>query len=281
MSSGTIFAIEEFSIYDGPGLRICVFFKGCPLRCEWCHNPEGQSCRREIVHRPNGCISCGACKKVCPSPHRCTLCGRCLSVCPNNLIRISGEVWSSEELVRKLEGYKEFFGEEGGVTFSGGEPLAQAEFLMDVLYGLRGVNRAIESSGYADPDDFRRAADECDLVMMDLKSMNDEIHKKYTGLSNKPILQNLQYLKKCGKPFVIRIPLIPGVNDTEEHFSAVAGELAGVKDRCRVEILPYNKMAGAKYAMIGREYKVSFPAERDPELPAGVLEEAGIKWKVL
>lgn len=282
MSKGIIFDIEEFTIYDGPGIRTSVFFKGCPLHCEWCHNPEGLSFRPQVVRSPNGCIHCMACKNVCPSPGNCKLCGKCLSVCPNHLLRISGEEWDAEDLAKKLYAYKPFFDSSGGgLTFSGGEVLAQPDFLYDLLVATRGIHRAIETSGYAKSEIFEKIIAECDLVMFDMKSINDEIHKHYTRVSNMQILKNFEILKQSGKPFIVRIPLIPGVNDTLEHFNGVAERVKDAKDRGSVEILPYNTMAGAKYALLEQEYCPTFPADRKPENPFEPLKKAGIPWRIL
>lgn len=281
MSKGIIFDIEEFTIYDGPGIRTSVFFKGCPLKCSWCHNPEGLSFESQIARSPNGCLHCGKCRSVCPSPEKCILCKACISSCPNNLLRVSGTEWDSEDLAKKLIGYKDYFVNGGGLTFSGGEVLSQPEFLYDLLVATRGIHRAIETSGFAPSRIFEKIINECDLVMFDIKAVNNDIHKKYIGASNKQILKNLEILKNSMKPFIARIPLIPGVNDNAGHFEGVAALLKDAKDRCSVEILPYNAMAGAKYALVDMMYKPNFPADKKPENHFEILEREGILWRVL
>lgn len=278
---GLIFDIEEFAVYDGPGIRTAVFFKGCPLRCEWCHNPEGLSFSPQIIHSPNGCTHCGACKKACSSPYRCVLCGSCIKACPNNLIRISGTEWEAEKLAQKLRSYESFYKSSGGgITFTGGEVLSQPDFLYELLISLKGIHRAIETSGYADKEVFKKIIGECDLIMFDLKLFDDELHKKYTGASNKRILENFRILKKSGKPFIPRMPLIPGVNDRAEHFEKAA-ELLADAENYHVEIELYNTMAGSKYPMIGREYNPSFDTSRKPENHTDIFDATGIPYKIL
>lgn len=282
MGKGMIFDIEEFTIYDGPGIRTSVFFKGCPLHCQWCHNPEGLSFKPQIVRSPNGCGGCGECRRVCPSLENCILCGACVHACPNHLLRISGEQWEAEKLAWRLWSFEDFYRSSGGgITFSGGEVLAQPEFLLELLDLTRGLHRAIETSGYAPESVFLDVISQCDLVMMDLKVMDDRIHQAYIGVSNRRILRNFERLKASGVPMTVRIPLIPGVNDNEENFEAVAEAVRDVKDRAAVEILPYNAMAGAKYALLNMQYRPSFDAARKPESHFEPLTEAGIQWRIL
>lgn len=233
MSKGIIFSIEEFAINDGPGIRTTVFLKGCPLRCAWCHNPEGLSFAPQVMHSREG-------------------------------DRICGEEYTAEALAARLLKDKEFFAmNDGGVTITGGEPLAQPEFLRELLQLLHPVHRAVETSGYASEEVFRRILPHTDLFLFDLKAMNPETHKKYTGVDNAPILRNLRILRDSGKPFIIRLPLIPGVNDTEEHMSLVRDAVEGEPGLIRVEMLRYHKTAGAKYAMVDRKYDPPFDPEAE------------------
>ena len=256
MAIGTIFDVKEFALSDGPGIRTTVFFKGCPLRCAWCHNPEGLSPRREVYRATGGCRECGLCLRPCTHPE-CQGLGRCLHACPCGLVRPSGERVDSKALAERLLRGRDLFGEDGGVTLSGGEPLMQAEFARDLLSELGDVHKAIETSGYAEAEIFLDVVRRTDLVMMDLKLFDDEAHRRYTGVSNERILQNAAALRRLGIPHVFRIPLIPGITDTRENLAA----LAKVAGDSPVELLSYNTLAPAKYAGVGRTY----PDFIDPE----------------
>ena len=252
MTPGTVFSIEEFAIHDGPGIRTTVFLKGCPLRCAWCHNPEGQS------FRPVPMVKKGE-----------------NSIC--------GEEYSSEELASKLLRDEEIFKMNGGgVTFTGGEPLAQAGFLVEVLDKLAGrIHTAIETCGYAPKEVFREVTGKVDLVMMDIKIVDPELHRKWTGKGNALILNNLETLIASAKPFIARIPLIPGVNDGDDNLEATAALLEGATGLQRVELLPYHKTAGAKYPMVSREYSPGFDTGKAPRLDKEPFEKRNIKTIIL
>ena len=238
-----------------------VFVKGCPLRCNWCHNPEGLSVCRELLISPNGCLRCGRCRAVCPKvermpgfgkPEDCDACGLCVKACPARIRRIAGEELSAQELARRLmENAAYYASTGGGVTFSGGEPLAQADFVLETL-ALLGptVHKAVETSGYGTKEAFSRFMTAFDLIMMDLKCMDDAVHQRYTHVSNQRILRNARMLCQGSTPFIIRIPVIPGVNDNDANYRAVAELVAGAPALLRVELLPYHVTAGAKYGML-------------------------------
>lgn len=274
---GTIFDIKQLSVFDGPGIRTTVFLKGCPLRCMWCHNPEGLSYKPQIMRSGNGCLHCGRCEAACRHPDACVVCGDCIRACPKNLIRICGQEVTAQWLADHLLKDKEYLARVGGgVTFSGGEPLGQPHFLMECLERLEGVHTCIETSGCCRPDVYKRAVDLLDYVIMDLKLMDEEKHIHYTGYSNQMILQNLEYLKESGRTFRIRIPVIPGVNDDRENFERTAAVLKGAPGLELLELLPYHVTAGAKYSMVGMEYNPEFDEGLQPRLDLSVFEKAGI-----
>ncbi|MBE6600764.1 MAG: glycyl-radical enzyme activating protein [Ruminococcaceae bacterium] len=250
MTKGIIFDIKEFSLNDGEGIRTTVFFKGCPLRCIWCHNPEGLSPGRELFVTKNGCSECGLCKKPCDHED-CRGLGRCIHICPKGLVKAAGREVDAAELAAEIKrGEDLFLSTGGGVTLSGGEVLMQPDFALELTEALKPLNILIETCGHAKREDFIRVVEKVDTVYFDVKLADREAHKKYTGVYNDLILENLEWLKKSGKKFKIRTPLIPGITDTEENLSAIAK----IADGAPVELLPYNKLAGAKYEGVGKKF---------------------------
>ena len=275
---GIIFDIKEFSIHDGPGARVTVFLKGCPLRCLWCHNPEGLSAAVQLMHKKTVCTGCGLCLQGCDH-EVCKGFDRCAYACPNGALSIAGERVSAVELAGRLTKNADFFSlTGGGITVSGGEPLMQSEFVIalveeldrlckpEVPDGTAGsesaesaengsdgrIHKALQTSGYADPEVYRRVVDKFDYIMQDIKLVDEEQHIKYTGVSNQKILQNIAYLKTSGKEFLFRVPMIPGITDTQENLAAIAKLTEGYP----VEYLKYNDLAGAKYEMLGMKYRL-------------------------
>jgi len=266
-AEGVIFEVREFCLHDGPGIRTTVFFKGCPLRCAWCQNPEGLSFEPQLLVNAARCDRCGACLRACPSPDACTACGACVAVCPQGCRRVCGRRVTAEALAAELNAKTAFFqAYGGGITFSGGEPLAQPDFLVELAGRLRPVHLVVETSGYAAPDAYRRAVAEVDLVLQDLKHPDPGQHLRFTGAYPQPIFENLAWLKASGRPFIARIPLIPGVNDAPETLARFAELLRGPSGLQRVELLPYHLTAGAKYALVGKAYAPPFD-ERAPLAP--------------
>lgn len=248
--TGTIFDIKEMAVHDGPGIRTTVFFKGCPLRCRWCHNPEGLSFEPQLMYKDLRCIDCKNCQKECEH-EECKPFGRCIHSCPENCLEISGKKVTAKGLAEELKKSADILGNDfGGFTFSGGEPLAQPEFLLELIDELQDYHLCIETSGYSNPHFFKSVIDKLDFVIMDIKFADCEMHKKYTGVSNEIILENFRKLKISGKPYIIRTPLIPNITDVKTNLEAIK-EMVG--DNVW-EQLPYNEMAGAKYKMLGMEY---------------------------
>lgn len=250
--TGTIFDIKEMAVHDGPGIRTTVFFKGCPLRCRWCHNPEGLSGEPQLMFKSARCKGCGACFIPC-SHEDCKPFGRCLHVCPQNALEIAGKRVNATELAKELIKCAEFLGDGfGGFTFSGGEPTSQIEFLLSLAKELKGYHLCIETCGYTDKKNWQKILDTFDFIIMDIKLADDEQHKKFTGVSNKIILENFETLKKSKKPYIIRTPLIPDITDTADNLDAIKSIIAD----SNWEKIPYNAAAGAKYKMLGMEYKL-------------------------
>ncbi len=250
--NAVIFDIKEFAVHDGPGVRTTVFFKGCPLCCVWCHNPEGLSSEKQLITKASQCRQCGRCRTDC-GHEECRPFGRCLYACPDALISVCGRDITADELYSRLMRDADFLQTSGGgITFSGGEPLMQHGFLCIMLERLResGVHTAVETSGFAPPDIFRTVVLRTDYVIMDLKLADSELHKKYTGADNARIFANAAWLQASGIPHEFRTPLIPGITDTEENIQAIR---AIVGDSPH-ELLPYNTLAGAKYPMLALEY---------------------------
>lgn len=255
---GIVFDIKEFSIHDGPGGRITVFLKGCPLHCLWCHNPEGLKREPQLLYKDNLCSHCGKCMVPCRH-EECKPFGRCIHACANGCLDVAGEVVSSTALAEKLLENKdilEIMG--GGITISGGEPLLQSDFVCELADKLEGIHLAIQTSGYAEEDVYRRVISRFDYVMQDIKLADTKAYMQYTGVYNDQILKNIEHLKDSGKEFIFRVPLIPGITDTEENLAQIA-EIAG---EYPVELLYYNSLAGAKYAMLGMEYQLSIERNR-------------------
>lgn len=270
---GTVFNIMRFSINDGPGIRSTVFLKGCPLSCLWCHNPESLQRTSEIVLREDRCIQCGECIDACShgairrrdgrvatDRDLCVKCGECISRCAADAREQAGREMTVDEVLREVLQDRIFFDQSnGGVTFSGGEPLLQHEFLQSLLTASReeGLHTAVDTSGFASPAILSQIAPLVDLFLYDLKIMDDEKHISCTGVSNKLPLENLERLVLWGKRIIVRIPLVPGVNDDPESVRASGRLLAGLQDIQEVHLLPYHGTGAGKYARLGKTYSLS------------------------
>lgn len=250
MQTGMIFDIKEFAVHDGPGIRTTVFLKGCPLRCVWCQNPEG----------------------ISPDPQVMT------SVIGERTV---GQRYTSGELVDLLNGQGDILRKnEGGVTFSGGEPLMQAAFVAEVIDSLDNIHTLLDTAGHATADDFRLVAGKVDLIYFDLKLIDPDAHRKYAGVDGKLILSNLRLLTRIGTPFVVRVPLVPGVTDTDDNLAAIAETVAGLAGMIRVDLLPYNKAAGGKYAAAGMTFPVDYDESQPVNANTAPFERLGIPVRV-
>jgi pyruvate formate lyase activating enzyme len=268
MVTGLLFDIRKYSINDGPGIRTTLFFKGCPLNCWWCHNPESQSPSPEIMLRAQRCIACGACIDVCPecaitsnneviltNRQICKACGTCISACTAEAREWVGfEITSSDvmDIIRRDIPFYEESG--GGVTFSGGEPLFQPDFLSELLELCHHdyIHTTLDTCGYAAREIIEQIAPQVDLFLYDLKIMDDRMHQRYTGVSNQIILENLSYLSDLGSQIIVRIPIVPGINDDQENIEWTAKYLSGLPNLLRIDILPFHNSGFGKYNGIGR-----------------------------
>ncbi len=279
--TGTVFDIKEFAVFDGPGIRTTVFMKGCPLRCQWCHNPEGLQARPQLMVSRAACVHCGACESACRHPENCVACGECVSACRGGFRKIIGQDWQANDLAARLQKDADVYAlSDGGVTFSGGEPLMQWDFVSEVIRQLKGIHVAIETSGYASDEVFREAMALCNLVMMDWKVSDPVLHKQYTGVEQDRILLHAQMLASGSTPFILRMPIIPGVNDNCDHFRTAAKLVQNSQSLVRVDILPYQRAAGAKYEMVGMQYDPDFEDARPPRFFTEIFDQAGIPYQM-
>jgi pyruvate formate lyase activating enzyme len=250
MSRGIVFDVREFTVHDGPGIRTTVFLKGCPLRCTWCHNPEGLQMAPQVMRSAAG-------------------------------ERTVGRSYEADELAGILLGQAEVLRlNGGGVTFSGGEPLMQAGFVAEVIERLGGMHVVLDTSGFADAEDFSRVVERTDLVYFDIKLIDGEAHRRWTGVDNGPILWNLALLEQLDRPFVARVPLVPGVTDTQENLAAIASTLALTPTLVEVQLLPYNRAAGGKYAACGMTFEPGFDEGREPNIDLEPFRREGIRVRV-
>lgn len=255
---GTIFDIERNSFVDGPGIRTSVFFKGCNLRCTWCHNPESQSPEIQMMLYPNKCTGCGKCKEKCPNGlEKCDLCGKCAVYCPQDAREICGREYSADEVMRDILKDKAYYeASGGGVTFSGGECMLQIDFLEELLKECKkyGIHTAVDTAGHVPYKRFEQVIPYTDLFLYDFKCFDSEKHKLYTGVGNELILENLKRLLFEQKRLWIRIPVIPTVNDTVEEMRAIRDFFDTYERPEKTELLPYHSMGEHKYAAIGKSH---------------------------
>lgn len=273
MKTGTIFDVKRYAINDGPGIRLTVFFKGCPLSCGWCHNPESISPQPQKLFLSTGCIGCRECVQVCAQAactlgpqgivtdrKRCTRCGRCAEVCPTEATEMAGRQVSVAEIMALVDKETLFFDKSGGgITFSGGEPLLQTGFLLALLEacGARQVHRAVDTCGWCQQEDLLRVARETELFLFDLKVMDPERHQRFTGVSNDRILSNLRALAESGAQINLRIPLIQGVNVDQVNLEQTGAFVAALPGEQSVNLLPFHAAASQKYLKLNTVYDLA------------------------
>ena len=285
---GIVFNIQRFSVQDGPGIRTTVFLKGCPLECPWCSNPESIKPYPEVAHVAAMCKQCGSCIKVCDlkaisfaekgikiDREKCNNCGKCVEVCINDALKLFGNEVSVEEVLDEAIKDKLYYhSSDGGVTASGGEALRQARFV-SALFELcheEGIHTTLDTSGHCRQADMEMVLEHTDLVLFDLKLIDPGSHIAILKASNQPIHRNARLIVERGVPMIVRIPLIPGLTDTDENLEGVANFVRELDSELPINILPYHRMGMGKYPMLDKEYKLSelqlMPDERLKEIVA-------------
>ena len=299
MAEGIIFDIKKYAIHDGPGIRTTIFFKGCPLACRWCHNPEGLSVAIQRIYRQERCISCGECIRMCPrkvitrtdeamiwDPAKCDLCQTCAEQCPSEAVEFVGCTVTVAEVIRQIERDTAFYDQSGGgVTLSGGEPLMQPEFLIELLEacGHLELHRTVDTTGYADAKLLLQVAQRTDLFLYDLKIMDATKHRQFTGVSNRLILDNLRRLSENKARIQVRIPIIPGINTDADNICRTADFVSTLSGIEHIAILPFHNSARAKYGRLGMacmSSDVQSPSDEYLDRIAGWLEPSGVPVKI-
>ena len=291
--TGVVFNIQKYSVNDGPGIRTTVFFKGCPLRCRWCANPESQNVQMEIFHDNKKCRQCLHCLEVCPSSaitlrderihidmHKCTHCLSCIHECPERALEAQGEVKTVEEVMKTVLEDKVFYEEGGGMTLSGGEMMAQPDFALQLLFAAKeeGIHTCVETTGYVTKEIFHTLLPHIDYVLFDLKHWDKEKHKWGTGVTNEVILENMKTAADMGKEILPRIPVIPGFNNSLEDAKQFSNLLHSLSIK-RCQLLPFHQFGENKYHLLNRAYDyedVPSLHKEDLEQYCSVFHQCGI-----
>ncbi len=297
---GIIFNIERYALEDGPGIRTVVFMKGCPLRCEWCANPESQAKKPQVIYFPNKCSLCGRCIEKCPAGavryddkygiytdfSKCGLCGECISACFYGAREFAGMEMSVDEVMSEVLKDRDFYDESGGgVTFSGGEPLLQSGFLTELIKACKAekLHTAVETCLYTPEDDSIYALSGADLIYTDIKHSDSKLHKKYTGVGNERIFENIRKADEFNKEMIIRVPFIPGVNDLPEVQRKIYTIASGLNNLLHIEVLPYHRLGIMKYRGLGKEFKLLDlqPVKKeDLQYLVDIGRNCGVKTKI-
>jgi len=297
---GIVTDIQRFSLNDGAGIRTTVFLKGCNMRCSWCHNPETISAHSQLMFYENKCIGCGKCFQVCPQgAHKvvdgkhvidrdlCVNCGKCADSCYAEALVMCGKLMSTDDVMKQVRQDKAYYdASHGGVTISGGEVLCNSAFAEELADKCHeeGIEVAIETNLSIPFEKVKSLFEKVDFIMCDLKIFEDELHKKYTGISNKVVLENLKKIDMLDKPIIVRTPLIPGVTDTKENISAIAEYIKSMKNLQRYELLNFNPLGEGKYRSLDKEnaFEKARPLSKDAlaEMVA-YLEGSDINYKIV
>ena len=286
---GVVFNIQRFCIYDGPGVRTIVFLKGCPLRCVWCCNPEGQNTGMEIAFYKDRCLRCGRCIEACPEKAiildeydyplvnrtKCKVCGKCAEVCPVGARKVFVKRMTTDHGIEEIKKDELLYlNSGGGVTLSGGEPLVQSDFAEEILRKCKEkcINTAIETCAFGDWQDLKKMLEYSDLILCDLKIIDNTMSKKFTGITSDRILKNIRKISQSGKPMIIRVPLIPGITTSRKNILDIINFLKELKYVEKVDLLPYHSLGEAKYCRLGENYTLTGLKSPNEEFIAKIVE---------
>lgn len=292
-AKGCVFNIQKFSIHDGPGIRTIVFFKGCPLSCKWCSNPESQEFSTTILFDKSNCISCGKCIDICShnaislqnkgliDRDKCVNCGTCSDICPTGALTKSGNIHSVKEVLDEVTKDSVHFRRSGGgVTLSGGEPLSQPDYALSLILGAkeRGLHTAMETTGVAPVEVLHRVIPHLDLVLLDIKSFYSQPMEEQVGTKSEVVLKNALIINRLAKELVIRVPVIPGFNADENSVKAIASFVTHLNKVQKIHLLPYHNYGQNKYSLLGKEYEISAlnsPSKNEMEKYKSIVELFG------